>query len=205
MQIVLLAFLVGLIISLLVLKRTSSEKVTVCALLALVVCIFASAVCILGELSTKAFIHVREKEKYEENIEIQTKSKETEYELLSLEYSEKLQGWITTGEKGGVCLIIKTERQNEKGELIYEKKYLLYYIKNPNTGEVAQIELNADTTKIFLIKEGETPYLVETVVQQYEIDYNVDPPTTTTYGDPSITYSLYIPKGSIAGDIDITE
>ena len=117
MQIVLLAFLVGLIISLLVLKRTSSEKVTVCALLALVVCIFASAVCILGELSTKAFIHVREKEKYEENIEIQTKSKETEYELLSLD-SNEVQGWTTSGEADGIYLLLyKNESYNTEGEV----------------------------------------------------------------------------------------
>ena len=143
-----------------------------------------------------------EYQEYQQNLE---RKQEQKYELLSLEYSEELQSWTTSGEKDGIYLLLyKTESYNTEGEVTYEETYQFHYIKNPNTGEVGQMELDTETTKIFLTKNGENPYLLETVIQPYTVDNNWYQPTIT-YGDPIITYSLYIPKESIAGDVKITE
>lgn len=160
--------------------------------------------CLAAYGVTKAHNNAEEKAKYEANIEIkQEKKKEIKYELLLFEDSEKLQGWETRGEGDGTCLFLyKNESYNTEGEVTYKVTYQFYYVKNPNTGEVGRMELNADTTKIFLIENGETPYLLETVIQTYTVDNNKNPPTTTSGGE-IITYSLYISRESIAGDIDI--
>ena len=204
-------FLVGAIISLilmmlvlfvgLVIFRMKKEnKVAKRLIIAVgVISIIAYIVCAIGfDLPTPYADY-----EYQQNLE---RKQEQKYELLSLEYSEELQSWTTSGEKDGIYLLLyKNESYNTEGEVTYKETYQFYYTKNPNTGEVGRMELDAETTKIFLIENDETPYLMETVVQQYEINYNIDPPVTTTYGDKIITYSLHIPKGSIAGDINITE
>ena len=197
MTIAFYVFVVGLIISSVVtfLKRTP-EKVESYGRVVVV--------CFIGFIITGFGSAMEDRENYYANIEIKQERNERKYELLSLEYSNEFQGWTTTGKKGGICLlIVKAEMYSEEGEVIYKEKYQFYYIKDPNTGEVGRMELDVSETRIFVIENDESPYLVETVVQQYEIDNNVDPPTTTTCGDPSITYSLYISRESIAGDIDI--
>ena len=197
MTIAFYVFVVGLIISSVVTFLTRTPK-KVKSYGCVVV------VCFIGFIITGFGSAMEAGENYYANIEIKQERNERKYELLSLEYSNEFQGWTTTGKKGGICLlIVKAEMYSEEGEVIYKEKYQFYYIKDPNTGEVGRMELDVSETRIFLIENDETPYLVETVVQQYEIDNNVDPPTTTTCGDPSITYSLYISRESIAGDIDI--
>ena len=167
-------------------------------------CLIVLIIALLGTLGC-SYMYSVEVEKYEANLEIKQEKKEIKYELLSLD-SNEVQGWTTSGEADGIYLLLyKNESYNTEGEVTYKETYQFYYTKNPNTGEVGRMELDAETTKIFLIENDETPYLMETVVQQYEINYNIDPPVTTTYGDKIITYSLHIPKGSIAGDINITE
>ena len=206
-------FLVGVIISLilmmlvlfvgLVIFRMKKEnKVAKRLIIAVeVISIIAYIVCVIGfGLSTPYADY--EYQEYQQNLE---RKQEQKYELLSLEYSEELQSWTTSGEKDGIYLLLyKNESYNTEGEVTYEETYQFHYIKDPNTGEVGQMELDVSETRIFLTKNGENPYLLETVIQPYTVDNNWYQPTIT-YGDPIITYSLYIPKESIAGDVEITE
>ena len=64
------------------------------------------------------------------------------------------------------------------------------------------ITLNADDTPLFIVKNGEEPYLLEKINLPYSLDYNVEPPSVCNVGQYYTTYELHIPENSI---VDVFE
>lgn len=63
--------------------------------------------------------------------------------------------------------------------------------------------LEVNTTPLYYIQDGETPYLAKITTQPYSLDYNVDPPKECNFKEATVSYELHIPKGSILEIINI--
>lgn len=166
-------------------------------------------------LSFTLFFHANEKREIEWNqkiaynqnvIEQSPQVKEIKHTLVSATDSTKIEGNIhgsLSGRGFGTFFIQRSVMNgNIDGELKQTDIYKFYYIANESTGEIRLMTLNADNTPLFIVKNGETPYLLEKINTPYSIDYNVEPPSVCNVGQSFTTYELHIPENSI---VDVFE
>lgn len=130
-------------------------------------------------------------------IEQTPKEAHNKYELLSANISSEIEGSINGSMQGSYFVIYGTADGAINGQIQQNDVYKFFYIANSNTGEMRTMTLDARNTPLYYVEEGETPYLLEKVYTPYSIDYNVDPPKECDYGEKTVKYELYIPKGAI--------
>lgn len=144
---------------------------------------------------------------YNQNVIKQTPQvKEIKHTLISATDSSKIEGNIhgeLSGKSFGTFFIQRsTTTGNIDGELKQTDIYKFYYVANTSTGEIRLMTLNADDTPLFIVKNGEEPYLLEKINTPYSLNYNVEPPSVCNVGQSYTTYELHIPENSI---VDVFE
>lgn len=128
-----------------------------------------------------------------------------EYEYQKYELLAAVDGVVLEGEINGETifqtvsfLVQRTNVQNVvEGKIQQKDVYKFYYVANSKTGEIKLMTLDASTTSIYFIEEGETPYLQKKIGTKYAINREVEPNMKKTYTEKIISYELHIPKGSI--------
>ena len=161
-------------------------------------------VILVGIIAMCALIHSAEsEEKYNMNIIEQSPSVQTyKYELIAASDGTNIEGNLNGESSGSFFLISGTMSSTVNGEIKQTDVYKFYYVANSKTGEIKLMTINADSTSIFYVEEGEEPYLLKKVTTPYSLDYNVDPPQECKVGESKVTYELHIPKGSIVGSFE---
>lgn len=140
---------------------------------------------------------------YDEKIVEQSPQVQTQqYELISASDGTNIEGNLNGESSGSFFLISGTMSSNVNGEIKQTDVYKFYYVANSKTGEIRLMTVNANSTSIFYVEEGEDPYLLKKVITPYSLDYNVDPPQKCNVGKSTVTYELHIPKGSIVGSFE---
>lgn len=142
--------------------------------------------------------------KYDMNIIKQDPKVEMfEYELISATDVTSIEGSLNGQASGSFFLISGTMSSTVNGEIKQTDVYKFYYVANSQTGEIRLMTLNADSTPIYYVEEGEKPYLLKKEVTPCSIDYNKEPAVSILYtGKKKVTYELHIPKGSIVGNFE---
>lgn len=147
-------------------------------------------------------IEYRQHDIYNKKVIVQEpKIASTKYTILSLNDTTNIEGSFTgnfSGSTSGNFLIIGgTMQGSQNGEIKNVNAYKFYYVADENNNKILPKTINADETPIYPIKEGETPYLLEIVTTPYSLDYNVDPAQECNFGEPVVTYELYVPANTI--------
>lgn len=141
--------------------------------------------------------------KYNENVIRQSAPKVETYEcqLLAANYASKTEGFIEGNMQSTATSGFFVQRTNVTGNINGQIQqidvYKFYYVANKTTGEIRLMNLNANTTPIFWVEDGEQPYLLKRISTPYSLDYNIDPPKECNFGEPTVEYELHIPKNSI--------
>jgi len=143
---------------------------------------------------------IEKADKYNMNVIKQSPQVQTqEYELVAASDGTNIEGSLSGESSGSFFLISGTMSSTVNGEIKQTDVYKFYYVANSKTGEIRFMTVNANSTSIFYVEEGEEPYLLKKVITPYSLDYNVDPPQQCNVGKSTVTYELHIPKGSIVG------
>lgn len=123
------------------------------------------------------------------------------YELLSATDGSKIVGSIDGSLSANVLSRFFVQHTTIDGSVDGEIKqidvYKFYYIANCETGEIRPKTLEAESTPLFYVEEGEKPYLLKKEVIPYSLNYNKNPPEVCNVGEKTISYELHIPKDSI--------
>lgn len=140
---------------------------------------------------------------YNENVIKQMEPKVETYEcqLLAANYASKTEGSINGNMQNITTSGFFVQRTNVTGNINGQIQqidvYKFYYVASKTTGEIRLMTLNANTTPIFFVEDGEQPYLLKRISTPYSLDYNIDPPKECNFGKPTVEYELHIPKNSI--------
>lgn len=170
-----------------------------------IVILFLAILCSVDEA---AFIKRQEQQKYNQNVIVQEPQTTTiKYKLIALQdtididtsYENSLNGNVY----GNIFALRGSVVSNGSGKLEVNDVYKLYYLADSKTGKMLPKTLDVNTTPIYYIEEGETPYLTKITTRTYSLDYNVDPPRECNAVVTSTIYELHIPKGSILEAIEI--
>ena len=169
-------------------------------LIVILACIFFE-VCFINEQESYT---IEQKHRQEYNAKIIKQDPQVnnyKYELLSAVDGSEIVGSIDGSLSGRVLSRFFVQHTtvdgNVDGEIRQVDVYKFYFIANSETGEIRPKTLEAESTPIFYIEEGEKPYLLEKEVIPYSLDYNVDPAKVCNVGEKTISYELHIPKDSI--------
>lgn len=175
----------------------------------LIVFTFVILVCaICCGMDEASLIQKQEQQKYNEKVIVQEPQTTTiKYELIALQdtidvnasYEDSLNGNVY----GNIFALRGSVVSNGSGKLEVNDVYKLYYLADSKTGKILPKTLDVNTTPLYYVEEGETPYLARITTRRYSLDYNVDPPRECNAVVTSTVYELHIPKGSILETIEL--
>jgi hypothetical protein len=143
-------------------------------------------------------------QQYNANIEpVKTpKYREEKIELLSATDSSVIEGSLS-GEVDGTLsksffVVSGSILGSINGEIKQIDVYKFDYFVNTETREVDTMVLDAKSTRRFLTREGETPYLLKKIRTYYSLDKNVEP-ALECYPNDVVEYELHIPESMFVG------
>lgn len=141
-------------------------------------------------------------DKYYSNIfhVVPPRCEEQSFEIIAINDSSTTDGKISGNTEittTSRLFVQKTTIENVVDGYIEQKDiYKLYYVSNSETGEIRLMTLDASSTPLFYVEDGETPYLLKKTYTDYYLNKNIEPPQEFNHSK-TYAYELHIPEGSI--------